>query len=302
MTSFVIIRREGVMNKPLIEGSLHDYAVEKIDSALSPLASTEALNSNIFGKVFVAIVDTFSGIALTFKSNMVNMTKAIKRSELHEFRDSNRLKIRTVNSIDYSRLVGFKVDVPANLNETYPETVKILADAYIKFNTDSISKLMLSAFTEIFKSMTEGTGKAASIIDKYFRIVNATTHVVKPAYERLAACFNGKFEKQLPFEQVFYTMTEYVQCMDSLLDLEPRLQEARDVRETVEGQERILKGILDFCQDHQETLDKNDLTKFGETIKDVALIMDAYHVAVMRQLALEHNYILMTNSIYDNVK
>ena len=97
-------------------------------------------------------------------------------------------------------------------------------------------------------------------------------------------------------------MTEYVQCMDSLLDLEPRLQEARGVRETVEGQERILKGILDFCQDNQETLDKNDLTKFGETIKDVALIMDAYHVAVMRQLALEHNYILMTNSIYDNVK
>jgi hypothetical protein len=42
--------------------------------------------------------------------------------------------------------------------------------------------------------------------------------------------------------------------------------------------------------------------KLGEMVKNIALIMDGYHVAVVRQLALEHNYVLMTNSIFSNVK
>ena len=41
---------------------------------------------------------------------------------------------------------------------------------------------------------------------------------------------------------------------------------------------------------------------FGETVKRLALAMDGFNLAVTRHLALEHNYVIMINSIYAGVK
>lgn len=287
-----------------VEGSLYDYASESIKTILEAddFKAVEGLNSNIFGKAFVAIIDTFAGVALTFKSNILNITKSIKRSELHEFRDSNRVKLNVVDKIDYSKLVGFKIDVPANLNDTYVQVIKSLADLYTKLNTSNNAKLMLSALNEIFNSVTTAKNTTGSIIDKYSRIVSVTVNAAKVPMESFNSQFNGKFEKQLPFEEVFLTKKEWYDSLFMLLDLEPRLQEARGIKETVESMEGVLKSICEFGQGNPDGVTKDNLMKLGEMVKNIALIMDGYHVAVVRQLALEHNYVLMTNSIFSNVK
>ena len=291
------------MNKH-IEGSLYDYACKSIQDIVQAeeFASVEGLNSNIFGKTFVAIVDTFVGIAMTFKSNIFDMTKSIKRSELHEFRDSNRVKLNVVAGIDYARLVGFKVDVPAGLNDTYVQVIKALADLYLKLNTSNNAKLMDTALTQIFDSVTASKGNTSSIINNYSRIIAATVNAAKNPFVMFSSMFSAKFEKQLPFEEVFLTKKEWMESMDMLLDLEPKLQEARDIKNLVESMEKRLKSICEFGQGNADAMNKDDLIRMGEMVKNTALIMDGYHMAVMRQLALEHNYVLMANSIYSQVK
>lgn len=264
--------------------------------------SQEALNSNFLGRFFVSIADTFGGLCRTFASNMTRINKSIKRSELHEFIDSNALKVRTVDSIQFSRLVGFKVDVPTNLQGTYKNAVNNIAQIYIRLNVVNTGKLTNTALTNIFNSLVNEEKKSGALIQSCASVIDATIRAVKPTVLECQRNFSGKFEQKVPFETVFTTKDEWLDSRRILRDLEPRLQEAKSVQELVETMERTLKNVCDHLTDTPDNLTQNDLMTFGEMVKNVALIMDGYNLAIMRQLALEHNYVLMINAIYNGVK
>lgn len=288
-----------------IDGSLYDYASKEVDFILSGLpkeAATEGLNSNFLGRFLVGLCDTFTGIVTTFGSNLFRITKSIKRSELHEFIDSNRLKVHVVDTIAYPRLVGFKVDVPANLNGTYKQAIDSIAQVYIKLNTFNQAKMMKTALTNIFTSLTNGDQKSASLINSSAHIIAATTAAAKQAVLTVQSNFGGKFQQKIAFESVFLSKEEWNECKELMLDLEPRLREAAQIHEYVTSMESTLKSVCNFMNDNPDKLSQHDLVVFGDMIKNVALVMDGYNMAVMRHLALEHNYVLMINEIYASVK
>ena len=288
----------------LIEGSLYDYAVKEVDAILAKMnqPSQEGLNSNFIGRFFVALVDTMVGIATSMGTNLTKISKSIKRSELHEFINSNRLKVSVVDKIDFSRLVGFEVDIPANLNGTYKEAIKNIAQLYIKLNALSLAKMNSTLFTNIYVSLTNGDAKTTNLIAEMARLMESSMKVISPAVAECQKNFSGKFQEKAKFEEVFSTKEEWNECQKLMLDLEPRLQEVKQVRELVEQMETTLKNTSSFLADHSDKLTQNDLNAFGEAIKRMALAMDGYNLAVTRHLALEHNYVIMINSIYAGVK
>ena len=288
----------------LIEGSLYDYAVKEVDAILAKMnqPSQEGLNSNFIGRFFVALVDTMVGIATSMGTNLIKISKSIKRSELHEFINSNRLKVSVVDKIDFSRLVGFEVDIPANLNGTYKEAIKNIAQLYIKLNALSLAKMNSTLFTNIYVSLTNGDAKTTNLIAEMARLMESSMKVISPAVTECQKNFSGKFQEKAKFEEVFSTKEEWNECQKLMLDLEPRLQEVKQVRELVEQMETTLKNTSSFLADHSDKLTQNDLNAFGDAIKRMALAMDGYNLAVTRHLALEHNYVIMINSIYAGVK
>lgn len=291
------------MSEKINTESLYKTTCESVDKALEAFngASTEGLNSNIFGKALVAIVDTFIGVTTTIGSNIFRVTKSIKRSELHEFMNSNVVKLRVIDNIPYSKLVGFKVDVPANLNDTYAKAIALVANMYVKMNALNNIQLMRTAVTEIFTSITNNNGKTGELINKYSKLLVSTAEIsVRPTSLELINMFSGKFEKQLPFDKVFLSKEEWSSGMDDLVDLEPRLREASGIKDIVKSIENILKNICVYAKDNQ--INQQDLIAFGNFIKASSLIMDSYQMTVTRQLSLEHNYVLMANSIYSKVK
>lgn len=287
------------------EGSLYDVVAKEVDDILKlmdPKAATEGLNSNMFGRMFVSIADTFRGLLVSFGNNIVNINKTIKRSELHEFIDSNHLKVSTVDRIPYASLVGFKIDIPANLQGTYKSAIQNLAQLYVRLNAMNNAKLMQTSLTNIFTSLTNGDRKTQGLINAAASVVNYTVRAAKPAVQECQQNFSGKFQQKVNFESVFLTKDEWVQCAKDLLELEPRLREAKTIHELITSMEGTLKGTCEFMNDNPNTLTPRDLQVFGEMVKNVALVMDGYNLAVTRHLALEHNYVLMVNAIYTGVK
>ena len=162
--------------------------------------------------------------------------------------------------------------------------------------------MMKTALTNIFTSLTNGDQKSASLINSSAHIIAATTAAAKQAVLTVQSNFGGKFQQKIAFESVFLSKEEWNECKELMLDLEPRLREAAQIHEYVTSMESTLKSVCNFMNDNPDKLSQHDLVVFGDMIKNVALVMDGYNMAVMRHLALEHNYVLMINEIYASVK
>ena len=281
--------------------TLFDQVAKNVDAVMAE-ASTEGLNSNIFGRLFVSLADSLIGVVTTFGSNIARINKSLKRSELHEFIDSNRLKVKTVDGISFDRLVGFKVDCPAHLDGTYKNAIQKVSDVYIRLGTLNTARLMDSSITNIFKSVTCADGKTSQLVADISKTVAGIMKGATPAITAAQQAFSGKFEQKVPFESIFSNKEEWNECAVLMRDLEPRLQEAREIHKLVQSMETTLRNVCNYMSDNPDKIGKNEITQFGETIKNVALIMDGYNLAVTRHLSLEHNYVLMINDIYKNVK
>ena len=285
--------------------SLYSRASTSIDAIyceMRNMSAVEGLNSNFFGRLLVSVADTFTGICSTAASNVARLSKSIKRGELHEFVDSNRLKMRTVDDIPYSRLVGFEVDVPANLQGTYKNAINNISQVYIRLNTLNTAKLLQTTLINIYTSLSNGDGRSSGLISSTASVIQS---IIKASNDTVQDChrnFSGSFVRKAKYEDVFLTKEEWVESRNMLIELEPRLQEAKTIRETLERIEATLKNICSFMGDNPDKLGQKDVMNFGETVKRVAFIMDGYNLAITRQMALEHNYVLMTNAIYAGVK
>lgn len=289
-----------VNNKNKWELTLEDLNAQ-IDK-LNDTASLEGLNSNILGRMFVSIVDTFGGLVKTFGSNLFNITKSVKRSELKEFVASNSLKVRTVDHIPFEKLASYAVDTPANLTGTYKNAIDHIAAAY--HDIDAINRIKLASMmvNNLLEAVVNDDSKSATLAKETSEQFKAVMKFVVP---RVLACqkdFSGTFVKKVNFSALFPSKEDWTYSREALIKLMPYLQDAKTVRETVETIERTLKGLSDAFVTHQSTIDQNSIILFGGAIKNVASLMDGYQVCVMRQLALEHNYVLITNDVYAHVK
>lgn len=287
--------------------SLYDRTSTEIDLILKQMntlvsTSQEGLNSNFFGRFLVSVCDTFVGLCNTAATNITRITKSIKRGELHEFVDSNKFKVKTVDNIPYSRLVGFKVDIPAKMAGTYKSAISSIATVYVKLNALNTSKLLLNSLNQVYTSLTNNDGRTAGIIQSTYGVVDSIVRASKDVIMTCQNQFAAKFQEKANFDDIFLTKEEWIESRDMMLELEPRLQEARSIRENIETIETTLKNICNFIGSNSENLGQSDVVKFGEMIKHVALVMDGYNLAVTRQMALEHNYVLMINAIYSGVK
>lgn len=264
--------------------------------------SIEGLNSSIVGRLFVSVVDTFGGLLSTFGSNLTNINKALKRSELNEFVSSNMLRTRTVDKIPYEKLIDVKIDCPANLNGTYKNAVDSLVKVYMRLNAVSNGKMVDTSFREMLNSLNSGDVKVSKQADAIARVMTGLVQTAKPAVDEVMSQFSGKFSAKIPFDKAFLTMDEFVGVRRTLLENEFRLQDIKPMTDTVASIAATLKSITAAVEVDKLEINGRDLNNMASVAKSIALIFDAYGMASQRQMALEHNYVLCVNYLYANVK
>lgn len=271
------------------------------DHGIDP-SSMEGLNSNIVGRLFVSVIDTFGGLLATWATNLTRCLKDLKRSEINEFVSSNLLKVNTVERIPYAKAMGLDMDVPSNMKSTYLKAVNAVMDVYSKLNALNNAKIACVSFNEILTSINTGDKKISGQISSTYSVV---LRVVAGAKQAVATCFSqfdGSSSYKVKFEKVFLSMKELSDCKRILLDNEFRLQEVHDLAKMVESIESACKEMVKVFQENTELVTDSDLMHLSETAKNIALVIDAYGMAATRQLTLEHNLILCINGLYDNAR
>lgn len=281
--------------------------VKNIDDQLKYLStvdmsSQEALNSNIFGRGFVSIADTFIGLMQTFKTNVFKFPKSLKRSEIKEFIESNTLKVKTVNCITFDKVLNLKINVPANMSVTYAEALTTLTEVYVKLNALNTAKMVDLSLVNILKSLTNEDKKVTNLISSSASVIGKTVEVSSPIVAVCQKNFAGSNVRPIEFSKAFASMEEFRQVQIALLDNEIRLQNVNDLKNFIEHIEETLKSICNLIQSNQEIMQKQDVNALGNTAKGLALIFEAYSMTATRQMALEHNIILCINDIYSKVK
>lgn len=267
------------------------------------LAGLEGLNSSFIGRMFVSIVDTFGQLCHTAFSNITNIHKGLKRSELNEFVQSNALKMRTVDGIPYNSKMDADVDIPANMKGSYKTAVVSLIQVYTKLSAIPTTKLCSTSFNEIVARMTTSNGsQLAGQIENLSSILSRTVAVAKPAIDTAMSKFDGKFSYKAKFSDVFLSNSEWVEVRKMLIDNEDRLQDVGELADKVSSIEASLKEIARLAEDPETAITQKDLKNMSEIAKNVALILDSYGMTATRHMAIEHNYVLCANHLYDTCK
>ena len=294
------------MRKPDFSGlptfsAITDYVDQMVDS--TEFASEEALNGNVFGRAFVAIADTFVGLLNTFKTNILKCTTRLKRSEIREFTESNRLKTNTVYSLTYAQMAEVQLDVPANMVGSYMDAVDKVSKLYVKLNAVATAKTALGAFNRILSALTGDGNNVRPEITDVNTVLNGIVAASKIAVNECQAQFNGKFVAKKQFKDVFVDVKEFKAVTDELLSLESRLQDVAVLAGLVGQIETVLNSIakqLD-ADGGKTVIDRTSLFNLGNTAKGLALIFDSYGLAATRQMALEHNHCLNINTLFAKV-
>ena len=283
---------------------LYTETSRKIDAALSEirgLSTTESLAGNFFGRAIVSVLDTFTGLLNTFVTNITRVHKKLKRSELNEFVQSNKMKTSVVcNSLN--KMIGdVKVYAPAGMNTSFCEAIDTLALIYVQLNALETARTMQTALQEVFSQLTEGDKSVTKHIASASNYISTVVKASKQAVLKCQKDFSSDRADTVVWHKVYPALTDIKLSIKKLLDLEPRLQDVHQLADMAQQMESVVRGIADLVKGNKASdlpVSNKDIINIGETAKQVALVFDSYSMAATRQMTLEHNTVLNINTLF----
>lgn len=283
---------------------LYTETCKKIDEALAPIrgvSSNESLAGNFFGRAIVSVLDTFTGLLNTFVTNITKIHKTLKRSELNEFCQSNRMKVNVVCNCLGKMIGDIKVYAPAGMNTTYCEAIDTLSLIYIQLNAVETARTMQTALQEVFSKMSKGDKSVTKHIASASNYISIVIKASKQAVLKCQKDFGSDRADSVVWHKVYPALTDIKRSIEKLLALESRLQDVNKLTQMAQEMEAVVKGIADLVKEKSTSdlsVSNKDIINIGETVKQVALVFDSYAMAATRQMSLEHNTVLNINAIY----
>lgn len=286
---------------------LYTETCKKINEALESIrgmTATESLAGNFFGRAIVSVLDTFTGLLNTFVTNITKFHKNLKRSELREFVQSNRMKVSVVcNSLQ--RMLGdVKVYAPAGMNTSYCEAIDTLALIYIQLNAIETARTMQTALQEMFAQMSAGDKSVTKHIASASNYISTVIKASKQAVLKCQKDFGSDRADTVVWHKVYPALTDIKLSVEKLLALEGRLQDVHKLAEMAQQMEAVVRGIVDLVKDKGASelpVSNKDIVNIGETAKQLSLVFDSYSMAATRQMTLEHNTVLNINALFKSM-
>lgn len=272
-------------------------------------AGTEGLNSNFLTKMFVGIVDTFLAMGNTFITKFTQFGKDLKRSEIKEYVQSNKLKVAAAHAAlkraEPQTLNNLQVDAPSQMKAALTDAYAAIVEIYSALKLIPYAEHCLAELESIASQM-ENTDVTQAVKKFATNVINAHKPIV-PLVAKCQTMFSGdRFQTKYKFGAVYKNAADFEKCTNELYAGASYLQDVAKITKLVDKFETSLKNmttIVETCNENGKTvIDANTIKNFGEAIKKIAFFFDTYAMASTRQMAIEHNHVLNINTVYQTVK
>ena len=262
--------------------------------------SEEGLGNGLL-KIFIGVADLFIRVGNTFKTNIFKFFKTFKRSEIRYYSESNVLKIKQVEGLNYTTIMNTEVPVVTGVLVGYKPAIEYVNQVYNAIDIRSYAETLYNELVDIRRQMTRGE-------DAYKKGFNKTAIAVNTKFEllRRTVAYQTKIfsDKQTPVQMPFKTAYGSVQNMKDarakLMDMEKYLGETAALVDLVDKIDVILGDITGYLTEDSE-VDKQFVTQLSNTVRFLATGFDTFGQNAMRQMALEHNMILCYEQLYKNI-
>lgn len=272
---------------------LMDYGYSN-EGVIANVGSTVAVGML---KIFVGTVDAFVGVGNALKTNLFKFYKPLKRSELRYFYEVNMSKVAIIENKRYTDLMNIQAPIPTGMQCSYAEAVQYLNQVYTTLNMVAYVDMFISTLKDMRIKITRGKEYTAEF-NKLVKSANASSAELKNVIAKQYKLFNDKDHRiAAKYSSVFKSVGDMAQVRKDLLNMEPCLTAAASFPAKIDKIDAILADITDYLSEDKE-VDPRFVKDFTEVIRYMAVAFDVYGQNVVRQLALEHNLVLIYNTIY----
>lgn len=254
-------------------------------------------NESFLKNIFISITDTLFHIGNNFKT-MFKIYRDFKRSELRYYLESNPVRTNDVLDIPFNEILFMVVPVPRGMTTGYMEAC-ITTDTYLEIVDMPMKVKMADEFVrQLLKDIKSGNTKNVPVAatkhvymftgkesDKWFNLINKT--------------FINKTTNEVKLGTVYKSVQDIKDVNTKLLDMEKHLigvsrifSYLNDISANVDD---ILK-MLD-TEDIRNKFSPNDLIKFAESIRVMAVLFERYGLVINDVNRLNHNQVEVLEKI-----
>lgn len=282
---------------PLPYDGLYTELNKYIDNA-QLYQSNESLTTAILG-----VVDIFSRIIFTFKTNTTRFTKKLKRSEIRFYYESHITTCKLVENTNYAIVMDDVVPVPRNFNTTYLEAVNYLNNAWKLLNLKTESKKINEFLQKLLVNVARNETSSMGYIVTEASVLNNTIKTIHNNDTQWFSKYwnNPKNSNGIVFKNVFKSMNDFKETRIGMYKNEVYLLDAHHMLETINETENNLSSLVKMI-DNTKVFSPDTLKKLATYVYHAGKAYELYGTWCTYEEMLEHNYILVSKHILDRIK
>jgi hypothetical protein len=274
-----------------------DFQMRCLKCEVDAGVGTEGFSDTIY-RAFVAVIDTFGQLLMTFKTNITKFYESLKRSEIKAYSESNMLKVSTVEKKGFHDVMNVEVDIPSGLNGSVMEGVNAVQGVYDALKLKEAVEIVRHQLDGMYRAMTRGEDYSVQFNAMIQHFYQTKEHVTQ-ALDVANKVFVKESTEKVPFSQAYASMEEFRLVRRKLMDMEKYPQAVSNYVNDMESMDKILKNVVSFVSSNKDKLDDAVVKSLAGFVRILADYYEIYGMNVSRQMALEHNHIVVIDTLYD---
>lgn len=251
-------------------------------------------------KVLITVLDRILGVLNSLKTNFTKFSEKLKRSELKYFNESNRIYLGKVFGLDYSVISNTQLPLPEKMSVKYADAseriLKFIQYSDMLNKLKSMEKQTGVLVAELFKSPDKGDAVVRSTLST----VRAQSPEMSKQFTSLVqSCFKDTTIRKTKIGSKLFSSTEELASVNKLLlSGEPIFQEVFSILKLIESIESWFDKLLDgITSENPMELSKQSLKYIAGYCTDLAKLCDMYGIAVLDLHRVEHNYVMVMETL-----
>lgn len=239
----------------------------------------------------VGLINTFAHTVNTFKNLVFKFWKALKRTELEYWHESNLVSINLILRSDLSKYMETELDFPEKMSVPYlrsAETIdKFLNTIDMPNKMISINNHSESIVDSIFKNDDEVSTVAKDSFSMEFNLVQNAR-----SFDSIGKCFSERsLKKTKPFRDLYRTTNEFRAVDKTLLKAVQHFYKVEGVYTRLQEIEERFQRVIEAVEKEEVTkLAKKDLNALSAYTTAIARLCDMYGGGLFDLQRVEHNF------------
>ncbi len=266
--------------------------------SVSDEASVEALKD---------LSNSLRSLHAQFASSIADMFSIGKRKYGTEFGDWERKSKRSIDrveSMEYSKAAGYPVDYPTGMKLPYP---KVMTTLTVVHDSLDIHKILSSAMNTTDAILVAISNSQARDCDRKLKSALVEVTALFDKITKPHKALTGMFDlddarmRQTEFGKMFDNMQQLTSFRTALGNIDSAVSDLPNITKAVD----LLDTNIDTCvaymvDDHSDEEFQPTtafIKQFAQYLGKLGTVVSTYGDVALRGMALEHNTVLMYNSL-----